>query len=157
MRQDELSINFAVRLATKSLNLFAVQLGPFLPVSNKPMKVLVVDDCAEHLAVMLELLADLGFETRGARNGELALSQVSEFAPQCILLDVNMPVMDGYDLAKTLRTYLLQEATLIGMSGGDPRDPVIEGVKSIVERWFQKPVDIDELADYLCAVPTEAR
>src|SRR5205085_9478151 len=66
-------------------------------------RVLCVDDnqdAAETLALLLELL---GFETRACYNGPSALAVANEFQPDVCLLDLNMPVMDGHELAGRLR------------------------------------------------------
>lgn len=66
-------------------------------------RVLCVDDnrdAAETLALLLELL---GFETRACYSGPSALAVADEFQPDICLLDLNMPVMDGHELAGRLR------------------------------------------------------
>lgn len=65
--------------------------------------VLVVDDDPDILEAMVEILEVEGFATRRARNGLEALEQVSLKVPQLILLDLMMPVMDGWEFAQRLR------------------------------------------------------
>jgi CheY-like chemotaxis protein len=65
--------------------------------------VLVVDDNADLVEVMALMLADAGYSVRSARNGKEALEAVSERMPDLVLLDMLMPVMDGWQCARELR------------------------------------------------------
>jgi CheY-like chemotaxis protein len=65
--------------------------------------VLVVDDDRDMVEVMLIILEGAGYRARSARNGREALAAVEERVPALILLDVLMPVMDGWQFARELR------------------------------------------------------
>jgi CheY-like chemotaxis protein len=65
--------------------------------------VLVVDDDPDILEALSEILEAEGFEIRRARNGKEALERLSPEPPQLILLDLMMPVMDGWEFAQRLR------------------------------------------------------
>lgn len=71
-------------------------------VSGKCNSVLIVDDTEANLDILLEKLGD-DFDVRVALDGESALSQVSEEAPDIILLDIMMPDMDGYEVCRRLK------------------------------------------------------
>lgn len=64
--------------------------------------VLVVDDDPDILEALAEILEVEGFEIRRARNGQEALEKLYSPAPQLILLDLMMPVMDGWEFAHRL-------------------------------------------------------
>ena len=66
-------------------------------------KILVVDDEPNIVVALEYLMRQNGFEVRAARNGEEALAAVVEFRPDLVLLDVMMPVKDGYQVAQTIR------------------------------------------------------
>ncbi|NER21321.1 MAG: GAF domain-containing protein [Symploca sp. SIO1C2] len=66
-------------------------------------KILVVDDRYENRAVILSLLEPIGFEVREAANGEEGLTQAQEFRPDLIIIDLLMPVINGFQLAHRLR------------------------------------------------------
>jgi signal transduction histidine kinase/CheY-like chemotaxis protein len=64
---------------------------------EKTYRILVVDDKKENLKVAVDLLKLVGFETNEAVNGEDALAKLEEWNPDLILMDLRMPVMDGYE------------------------------------------------------------
>jgi two-component system, chemotaxis family, chemotaxis protein CheY len=65
--------------------------------------VLVVDDDPDILEALSEILEAEGFEIRRARNGKEALERLEPDPPQLILLDLMMPVMDGWEFAQRMR------------------------------------------------------
>ncbi|MCT7983854.1 AAA family ATPase [Laspinema sp. A4] len=68
-----------------------------------PRKILVVDDRWENRSVLVNLLSPLGFEVHEAINGQDCLNQVSSFQPDCIIIDLVMPVMDGFEAMRQIR------------------------------------------------------
>lgn len=66
-------------------------------------RILVVDDNPEARMVLTELLTPLGFEVREAQNGREAIDILSSWLPHLILMDVKMPIVDGYRAAKTIK------------------------------------------------------
>lgn len=76
----------------------------FAPTSHPPMmRVLVVDDVEENRHLMLTLLEPQGFVTAIAINGEEAIAQWRLFRPDVILMDMRMPVLDGYEATRRIR------------------------------------------------------
>jgi len=70
---------------------------------SRPRPVLIVDDDIETLAVERQLLAENGFRVVEARDGAEALRAVQEDPPAVVVLDVQMPGMDGPSFARELR------------------------------------------------------
>lgn len=68
--------------------------------------ILIVDDESWNSKLLERLLQPDGHLTRTAANGEQALASIAERAPDLILLDVIMPGMDGYEVARTLKASL---------------------------------------------------
>lgn len=66
-------------------------------------KILVVDDYAENVDLLRELLKTNGYEVTTAYNGEEALQKVKREIPDLMLLDIMMPNMDGYQVCEELR------------------------------------------------------
>jgi signal transduction histidine kinase/ActR/RegA family two-component response regulator len=73
------------------------------PVAGRRLRVLIVDDNADAAEMLDVLVSHLGHTTRLAHDGAAALIAAAEFAPDVVLLDIGMPVMNGYTVARTLR------------------------------------------------------
>lgn len=69
-----------------------------------PLRVLVVDDCADTATTLATLLKHFGHETSVATGGEAALRQAPLFRPHAMFIDLAMPEIDGLSVAKRLRT-----------------------------------------------------
>ena len=68
-----------------------------------PLKVLVVDDEPDIVRYLEHLLRRLGYEALGATNGQEALAKAVDDPPDLVILDVMMPVMDGFAVCWSLR------------------------------------------------------
>ena len=66
--------------------------------------ILVVDDVLENLRLLNTILAEEGYKVRKVRNGKMALTTVQTNPPDLILLDINMPEMDGYEVCQHLKS-----------------------------------------------------
>ncbi len=116
---------FAVRIpATVSDPLPASAIGP--PphaASAAPKRVLLVDDNVDAAVMLGETLGFAGHEVVVAHDGPTALSKLAQFTPEVAILDLGMPVMDGYELAGLLRQQLGDAVLLVALSGyGQPGD-----------------------------------
>lgn len=67
-----------------------------MQLAERARRVLVVDDDAHILELITTRLNIAGFETRTARNGNEAIHALAEFRPEAMILDINMPVLDGF-------------------------------------------------------------
>jgi CheY-like chemotaxis protein len=85
--------------ATKALDRQVIALAPDQP----QYRVLVVDDRQENRQLMIQLLTPLGFAVKAASNGQTALTLWEDWQPQLILMDIKMPVMDGYETTRRIR------------------------------------------------------
>ncbi len=109
-------------------------------------RILIVDDERDLSQMMAELLTDAGFETRSADSGQQALTDIQADPPDLVLLDVNMPELDGFEVAAMLKS---DPATatipIIMVSGHDGRGSRMIGLESGAEDYLAKPVDPAEL------------
>ncbi|MBF2050647.1 MAG: response regulator [Elainella sp. C42_A2020_010] len=67
------------------------------------MNILVVDDTPDSLRLLVGILSEQGYKVRAAPNGRLALSAAQKLPPDLILLDINMPEMDGYEVCRRFK------------------------------------------------------
>ncbi len=130
--------------------------GPAVP-ARPCRRVLVVDDnndAAQTTAAFLELS---GHEVRSAGEGAQALDLAAEFSPQVVVLDIGLPVMDGYEVARRLRRLpQTQDAVLIALTGYGQQADRQMAVDAGFDLHLVKPVDPDALAR-LVAGKREAR
>jgi CheY-like chemotaxis protein len=81
-------------------------------------RILVADDDTDAVLSLTALLRDEGYEVRGVHRGAEVLDAVFNFAPDVVLLDIGMPKMSGYDVARTLRErYGSARPALIAVTG----------------------------------------
>ncbi len=117
--------------------------------STRPLNgraILVVDDNRDAADTLGELLREMGASTRIAYSGEAALQTLNERAPELAILDLGMPGMDGYELARRLRLEPGGDAlTLIAITGwGQPADR--ERVRAAgFNHHLLKPMDASDL------------
>lgn len=109
-------------------------------------RLLVVDDEPNLLRALAVTLRAEGYEVTTARHGREALVRVAESLPDLIVSDIRMPVMDGYQLARSLRdaphTSLVPIVFLTAKGETEDR---IEGFRTGVDAYLTKPFEPDEL------------
>jgi signal transduction histidine kinase len=113
-------------------------------------RVLVVDDNVDAAEALAELLRDYGHEVVTAHGGPQALDNARLHQPEIVLLDIGMPEMDGYEVAKRIRGELgLRDALLIALTGyGEDRDRRLAREAGF-NQHVTKPVDASKLEELL--------
>jgi CheY-like chemotaxis protein len=110
----------------------------------------VVDDNADAARTLDALLRSLGHETRVAYGGAEALRMAVEFRPDIVLLDIGMPDVDGYEVARQLRNLESQPAFRIVAITGWGQEPDRQKAKEAgFDVHLVKPVDANELTRIL--------
>lgn len=113
-------------------------------LTNESPKILVVDDDENSLAIVELALQKQNYLTKAIRDGEQALSAIIQWEPQLVILDINMPGLDGYDLLKRIRLKS-KYISVIFLSGlGDPQD-IVQGLDAGADDYITKPFKIEEL------------
>jgi DNA-binding response OmpR family regulator len=116
------------------------------PAASAHAKILVVDDEPFNVDYLEQELEDLGYETVRAKNGQEALEQVAAEAPDLILLDVMMPVLDGFSVCRILKAREeTQLIPIIIMTALDAAEDRIKGIKAGADDFLTKPVHEEEL------------
>lgn len=109
-------------------------------------RLLLVDDEPNLLLAVAAVLRSENFEVATARNGKDALLQIAKSVPDMVISDIRMPVMDGYSLARNLRsaphTKLIP---IVFLTAKDDTRDRIEGFRSGIDVYLTKPFEPDEL------------
>jgi two-component system CheB/CheR fusion protein len=113
------------------------------------MRVLIVEDFADTAETEAMLLRMYGHEVETARDGQEALKKFAEFRPRAVILDIGLPRLDGWSLARKIRETSGAETLLIALTGyGLPQDRV-RSEEAGINRHLLKPIDPDELFEIL--------
>ncbi len=105
----------------------------------KACPVLVVDDEAEMRRVLSDLLVADGWELHEAENGAVALEKLEELGPVVVILDLMMPVMDGFEFLENIRaTEIYKDLPVIVVTARDLNDTDRQRLTGQVERILQK-------------------
>ncbi len=118
--------------------------------TGRARKVLVVDDKRENRSVLTGLLAPLGFELMEAADGREALEQAAASPPDLILMDLVMPVMDGFEATRRLRQVpALNEVPVIALSASVFEYTQQQSMEVGCDDFIPKPVRVDVLLEKL--------
>lgn len=74
-----------------------------MPNSNTMSNILIVDDMASNRYILRSLLEEAGYKVREATDGQQAVDAAAQATPDLILMDINMPVMDGYEACRRIQ------------------------------------------------------
>lgn len=109
-------------------------------------RVLVVDDEPNIVVALEYLMRQNGFDVRAARNGDEALAAIADFRPDLVLLDVMMPVKDGYQVVRKIRDDPELAGTRILMLTAKGRETeVAKGMAIGADGYITKPFSTLEL------------
>lgn len=113
-------------------------------------RVLVVEDNQDAATSLAKLLGLLGHEVRIAYDGHQALQVADRFRPQLILLDVGLPRLNGYEVAKRLRAMPWgSDVTLVAVTGWGQEEDRRKAEQSGIDQHVTKPLSLTVLKDIL--------
>jgi CheY-like chemotaxis protein len=114
-------------------------------------RVLVVEDEPVNMMLICEVLRNMGTEVFRASNGQEALTLLGEMEPSIILMDVNMPVMDGYTATRQIRQMAQPGRTIpiIALTADATVDDKEKCLQAGMDNFISKPFRIDEIAAML--------
>jgi PAS domain S-box-containing protein len=115
-----------------------------------PRKILVVDDKLENRAVIVNLLAPLGFDLREAADGREGVNKAAAWQPDLILMDLVMPEMDGFEAARRIRqTPALQNVIVIALSASVFEHNRQQSLEAGCNDFIPKPIRAENLLEQL--------
>lgn len=113
-------------------------------------RVLVVDDDPDGAEMVAEMLAGWGFQTQFALDGPSAIALAKVFLPELILLDVGLPDMDGYEVARQLRREAsLSTVKLAAVTGYSGPEREAQAREAGFDHYIVKPIEPSALRPLL--------
>ncbi len=105
-------------------------------------RVLIVEDNIDVADMLEAILVGNGYEVSIAHDGLQAFEMVQAHQPDCVLLDVGLPGMDGAELSRRIRERHGDDVILIAITGHSATDQRVASAFARVDHYLQKPIDI---------------
>ncbi len=120
--------------------------GSNLDTPRKNRRILVVDDNRSSALTLTWAMELFGYEVRTCFDGQTAIEVAHEFRPEVVLLDIGMPIMDGFEVCRKLRsdTSLCGTRVTAQTGWGDP-ETRRRTAEAGFDEHFTKPVNLDLL------------
>jgi two-component system, cell cycle response regulator len=116
------------------------------PGDRGPALILVVDDVPDNVDILEARLTSRGYRVESATNGEEALEKVRESPPHLMLLDVMMPLLDGFEVSRRIKSDdTLPFIPIILVTARGTSDDVVEGLEAGADDYIAKPYNFQEL------------
>jgi CheY-like chemotaxis protein len=140
---------FTVRLPLVDVKV-AVPAAGLAGPAPESRRVLIVDDNADSGSSLRTMLRMDGHEVELATDGAAALAAARALRPDVVLLDIGLPDMDGYDVARRLRADgLAREALIVATTGYGRSQDREKSARAGIDAHLTKPVDMEQLAELL--------
>lgn len=118
----------------------------YLTPITQPARVLIVDDNPKNLQVLGRLLQEANYAIEFATNGKAALEWIEIQGFDIMLLDINMPEMDGFEVCRKIRINpKLDKMPIIFLSANSDRESILKGFEQGAQDYVSKPFDSREL------------
>jgi adenylate cyclase len=113
---------------------------------SQKAKILIVDDEPFNVDVLQQELDELEYHIITASNGKEALDQIRKHQPDLILLDLMMPILDGFAVLSEIKgDHSLRDIPVIIVSAADDSKSIVKGIKQGADDYITKPIDADHL------------
>ena len=121
-----------------------------------PLRILVVDDNVDAANSLSLLMKSMGHETRAVYDGPSGIAMAQEFSPDVVMLDIGMPVMNGYDVARALRAASLRYV-LVAVTGWGHEAAKRQAREAGFDHHLVKPVSESEVIELLALIAQRHR
>ena len=142
-------LSIEIQMAAFAYKKYETQPGKGVHVSNLSIEknsILAVDDVPFFLNNLKALLKNTRFKLTCVNSGEAALRYLREHSPALFLLDIDMPNMDGFELARKIRE-AGQTAPIIYLTGNSRREDIEKGIKAGAVDFILKPVNQEQVVN----------
>jgi PAS domain S-box-containing protein len=110
-----------------------------LEAGQPTYRILIAEDKPENRSLLVELLAPVGFEVREASDGTEAISLTQSWSPHLIWMDMRMPVMDGFEATKQIKSALTSSPIVIALTGSAFEEDRIAALSVGCDDFVRKP------------------
>jgi CheY-like chemotaxis protein len=119
--------------------------------ANRPARILIVDDNEDAAQLLEQFLTELGHQVRTAHDGPSALEVAAAFSPTICLVDIGLPVMDGYEVARRLRQLdgVPRNLRMMALTGYGQETDRRRSTEAGFDGHLVKPVDLEVLVKSL--------
>ena len=117
-----------------------------IEIRQRPRRIVMVEDNPSARRSLCDLLREMGHEVEAADDGPSGFALVEARQPEIVLIDINLPGFDGYQLARLIREqYPTDAMRLVALTGWDLPDFREEIDSESFDRYLAKPIDLEEL------------
>ncbi len=117
---------------------------------GRPLRILVIDDNRDGADFLAEVLSEMGHEVAVAYDGPSGLATAASFRPELALVDIGLPIMDGYEVARRLRAEPgLEGLTLVAVTGYGQKADRERALRQGFAEHLTKPLDLERLRPFL--------
>lgn len=120
-------------------------------------KILIVEDNEMNMDMLCRRLVRKGFIIDTATNGEEAITMANRCSPDLILMDMSLPVMDGWEATRHLKSQdVTSNIPIIGLSAHARDVDIIRGLEAGCDAYETKPVDLSHLLETMDSLFAQA-
>ncbi len=113
--------------------------------------ILYVEDNFDNRVLVRRILEAEGFTVVEAASGQEAFEKLRTIHPDLILMDINLPEIDGYTLTTTLKSQLTQQIPIVALTANVMKGDREKTIQAGCDGYIQKPVDVDALPNQVRA------
>jgi two-component system cell cycle response regulator DivK len=122
------------------------------------VRILYIEDNPENFLLVRRILEAEGYSVLEATDGPSGLEVAAQMKPDLILLDINLPEIDGYDLARRFRnTPGLEEVPILAITANVMRGDRERTLEAGCDGYIQKPIEVDRLPEQVRAALQKKR
>ncbi|WRH67159.1 MAG: ATP-binding protein [Planktothrix sp. GU0601_MAG3] len=125
-----------------------------LAPGQNSVRILIVDDDADNRSLLVKMLDRIGFEVQEARDGQEALNLWQSWQPNLICLDIQLPILDGFAVARQIRSQEQQHSIPIlaisaSVFGQDRQSISVSGCNDWISKPFKEEVLLEKIREHL--------
>ena len=117
--------------------------------SNNPFKILIAEDNLINQKLIIRVLSKLGYTTSLANNGKETVEKLEQEDFDIVLMDMQMPVMDGLEATRIIRKTFLKQPVIIAMTANAMAEDKEACIQAGMDEYMSKPISLSDLMQLL--------